>query len=169
MEERLRQDVEARRWIDASRGGFGRCRRGCPDPNGSGEATTRGQGDSGGIPNLLLILAANQLLLSALFRSSGPTISFSPLLISRTAPCGFAQRTLGAARRLQWTGSSCPASWQSRGGLQDTTCRVLKPAQGVLGLGSQTSPEARHFPGFLLNARPLDCPFQLTGRRRPGP
>jgi len=35
---------------------------------------------------------------------------------------------------------SCPASWQSRGGNPDAISRVREPAQGVLGLGSQTSP-----------------------------
>lgn len=103
--------------------------------------------------------SSRQSAFNALCLPSWPDTNFSPLFISRKASCGLSQRTLGAARRPHWTGISCPASWQSRGGFQDTTCRILAPAQGVLGLGSQTSPEARHFPGFLPNAEPLDCPF----------
>jgi len=84
--------------------------------------------------------SCRQSAFNALCLPSWPDTNFSPLLISRKAPCGLSQWTLEAARRHQWTRISCPASWQSRGGFQNTTCRVWKPAQGVLGLGSQTSP-----------------------------
>lgn len=84
--------------------------------------------------------ASGKSSFNALCLPSWPDTNFSPLLISRKAPCGPSSRTLRAARRPHWTARSSPASRQSRGWFQDTHCRVLAPAQGVLGLGSQTSP-----------------------------
>jgi hypothetical protein len=74
--------------------------------------------------------SCRQSAFSVLCLPSWPDTNFSPLLISRKAPCGLSQRTLGAARRPYRTRFSCPASWQSRGGFQDTTYRVPAPAQG---------------------------------------
>lgn len=64
----------------------------------------------------------------------------SPLLISHRASCGLSHRTLGAARRHHWNLSFSPASWQSRGRSPNARHRIVRPAQGVLGLGSQFSP-----------------------------
>lgn len=144
MEERLRQDVEAWRWIDSSRGRFGRCRRGCPDPNRSRGSATSEHGDSrngpsGAIPNPPSIPAVNRLL-SAMCRPSGPDTNFSPLLFSRTAPCGLAQRTLGAARRPNGLVLHAPHRGNPGAGSRTRLVVFWCLRRGVLGLGSQTSP-----------------------------